>query len=92
MKGILYNDDCRLAVRFFANDRCCILPQNLCNYRTGENDGSARVGFEELRRACGWKSLRCSPLGMRLANLLWEGYSLGGRRAFETVYSHTIIC
>ena len=151
-KDILYNDDYCLAVRLFANYRCYILPQNIYNYRTGENNGSARVkdylpdvvqeyylgrqisrtkcvlwrwiflkqnkyrtlqnarrldalvssgsermnrearvDFEELRRACGWKSLRCSPLGMRLADLFWKGYSLG-RRAFETVYSHTIIC
>ena len=151
-RDILYNDDYCLAVRLFANYRCYILPQNIYNYRTGDNNGSARVkdylpdivqeyylgrkisetkcilwrwiffkrnkyqtvrnarrldalvrsgsermnrearvDFQELQRACGWKTLECSPLGMRLTDAFWKGYSLC-RRALETVYSHTIIC
>lgn len=136
-RDIIYNDDYCLAVRLFANCRCYILAQNLYNYRTGANNGSARVkdylpdlvqeyylgrqisrtkcilwrwvfyrrnkfqavrsaqrldalvqaggermnrearvDFEALRQACGWKSCRCSGLEMRLSDLFWKGYSL----------------
>lgn len=41
----------------------------------------ARIDFEALRQACGWKSLYCSPLGMRLSDLFWKAYSLARRSA-----------
>ena len=42
-QDIIYNDDYVLAVRLFASYNCYILPQNIYNYRTGANNGSARM-------------------------------------------------
>lgn len=51
----------------------------------------ARVDFEALRAACGWKSLDCSPLGMLLADAVWKLYSLC-RRAADQLASLPIEC
>ena len=41
----------------------------------------AVVDLEQLRAACGFASLRCSPAGRWLLERLWRGYSLAHRLA-----------